>query len=99
MSDASEIASGPCPGVTPILTFDEVSWAVKLSKIEIYRRVKEDTFPLPFRLGRKQAWATAEVEAWLQIRMAVREEPRASRQQVDAAMRSAQVRKAKQCSQ
>jgi predicted DNA-binding transcriptional regulator AlpA len=99
MSDASEIATGLCTGVTPILTFDEVSWAVKLSKIEIYRRVKEGTFPLPFRLGRKQAWPTAEVEAWLQERMAVREVRRDNRQQIDAATPFAKSAGPKNCSQ
>jgi hypothetical protein len=48
----------------------------ELSKIEIYRRVKSGNFPRPFSLGRKQAWPTAEVEAWLQQRMAVRDLPR-----------------------
>jgi predicted DNA-binding transcriptional regulator AlpA len=98
MSDASEMASGQSAGVTPILTFDEVSWAVKLSKIEIYRRVKEGTFPLPFKLGRKQAWPTAEVEAWLQKHIADREVPRANHQQIEAATRSVHVRNARKCS-
>jgi len=38
-----------------------------LSKSEIYRRIREKSFPQPLKLGaRAVAWSSAEVDAWIQ---------------------------------
>jgi len=43
------------------------------SRSAIYRAMQEDGFPRPVKIGRRAvAWVTAEVEAWLDAKIAAR---------------------------
>jgi prophage regulatory protein len=44
-----------------------------LARSSIYRAMEEDGFPRPVRIGRRAvAWVEAEVEAWLDAKLAAR---------------------------
>jgi prophage regulatory protein len=46
-----------------------------LSRSEIYRRIALGDFPAPVKLGpRASAWHTAEIDAWIAQRIAVRDQ-------------------------
>lgn len=63
-----------------LLRFAEVSRLVGLSKSEIYRRVRAEKFPRPIPIGTNaSAWASNEVEAWIQARIAERDSGPAKR--------------------
>jgi prophage regulatory protein len=50
----------------PLLRLPSVEAQTGLSKSEIYRRIKEGTFPKPLKLGaRAVAWPAAQVDAWV----------------------------------
>lgn len=65
------------PGRYPFVRFlrlPEVKACTKLSRSEVYRRVKAGTFPAPCKLGsRASAWAEHEVAAWIAERIAERD--------------------------
>lgn len=45
-----------------------------LGRSEIYRRIANGTFPAPIKLGeRASAWSAAEVDAWIEARIAARD--------------------------
>lgn len=51
----------------PLLRLPSVQAKTGLSKSEIYRRIKEDTFPKPLKLGaRAVAWPSSAIDAWVQ---------------------------------
>jgi len=53
----------------------EVLARVSLSKTELYRRIKNCTFPAPLRLGaHRVAFLESEVDAWMDQRAAARGE-------------------------
>lgn len=50
----------------PLWRLPTVEAQTGLSKSEIYRRIKEGTFPKPLKLGaRAVAWPAAQVDAWV----------------------------------
>lgn len=55
--------------VDHLLTRPEVEALVRLSRSEIYRRMRKGQFPLPLRIGdRAVRWKASEVEKWLEER-------------------------------
>lgn len=63
------------PETSPLafLRLPEVKRRVGLSRSEIYRKVKEGSFPRPVKLSSQaSAWAEHEVQAWCQARLAER---------------------------
>lgn len=53
------------------LNMREVSALTSLSRREIYRRLKDKTFPVPVKLGEKRkAWPKARIQRWLRDQQA-----------------------------
>lgn len=51
----------------PLLRLPSVQAKTGLSKSEIYRRIKEGTFPKPLKLGaRAVAWPQISIDGWVQ---------------------------------
>lgn len=61
---------------TPLVTMTEVVALTRLSKSEIYRRIRAGTFPAPVKLGGSQriAFVKSEVCAWIGARISDRDE-------------------------
>lgn len=56
----------PAQSIGPLMRLPSVETHTGLSKSEIYRRIKEGTFPKPLKLGaRAVAWPAAEIDAWV----------------------------------
>ena len=69
---------------TILLRLMQVEEATGLKKSTIYARIKEDSFPVPVRLGAKAvAWRSDEIQTWIDNR------PRA--------MRNMRAKKMKEC--
>lgn len=50
-----------------LLVWDDVIALCKISRAEIYRRIKKKTFPAPIKLSpRKNVWPEFVIEKWLQ---------------------------------
>ncbi|HYD59679.1 MAG TPA: AlpA family transcriptional regulator [Noviherbaspirillum sp.] len=50
----------------PLMRLPAVEAQTGLSKSEIYRRMREGTFPKPIKLGaRAVAWPAAQIDAWV----------------------------------
>ncbi|WP_286744607.1 helix-turn-helix transcriptional regulator [Aquabacterium sp. UBA2148] len=53
-----------CPDA--LLRISAVQALTSLSRTELYRRVREDRFPCPVKIGPKiSRWRTGDVQAWL----------------------------------
>jgi prophage regulatory protein len=51
----------------------EVKARTGLSRSEIYRRIRNRTFPAPIKIGaRASGWSASEVDAWIVARIAER---------------------------
>jgi prophage regulatory protein len=51
----------------------EVRARTGLSRSEIYRRIRNRTFPAPIKIGaRATGWSASEVDAWITARIAER---------------------------
>lgn len=47
---------------------------IRYSRVQIWRKVKDGTFPAPIKLGEaRNAWIEAEVVAWIEQRIAERD--------------------------
>lgn len=60
-----------------LLKRPEVREKTSLSDSELYRQIAAGSFPRPIRLtpnGRAVAWLESEVDAWIESRLAEREE-------------------------
>jgi prophage regulatory protein len=60
---------------TPILLSREdlCSRGIKYSRAQLWRKVKDKTFPAPVRLGEnKIAWLSTEIDAWIEAIAAAR---------------------------
>ena len=56
-----------------------VMYRTGLSSSEIYRRISMNRFPRPVKLGpRSSAWSAAEIDDWIQARLAARSQRGAS---------------------
>ena len=56
-----------------LLRLKQVQEKVPVSKPEIYRRVKNGTFPQPVRLSQSVvAWVESEIDQWIAARMSER---------------------------
>lgn len=56
-----------------LLRLKQVQEKIPLSKPEIYRRLKNGTFPQSVRLSQSVvAWVESELDAWIESRMAER---------------------------
>ncbi len=54
------------PSTGPLLRLPSVQAKTGLSKSEIYRRIKENTFPKPVKLGaRAVAWSADAIDQWV----------------------------------
>ena len=54
-------------GTRRLLRLPEVRQRVGLSRTEIYRRIKRNTFPSPVRLGpQSRAWDSAAIDRWIE---------------------------------
>lgn len=51
--------------MTRYLKLDEVQAIIPLSRASIYRRIKDEGFPAPLKMGTRSLWVRAELEAWL----------------------------------
>ncbi|HXA48613.1 MAG TPA: AlpA family transcriptional regulator [Burkholderiaceae bacterium] len=50
----------------PLMRLPSVQAHTGLSKSEIYRRIKDETFPKPLKLGaRAVAWPSAAIDTWV----------------------------------
>jgi prophage regulatory protein len=57
------------------LRLRQVRALVGFGRTQIYRRINEDTFPRPVRLGPQSvAWVESEVREWMQQRILERDE-------------------------
>jgi prophage regulatory protein len=46
-----------------------------LSRSEVYRRISTSEFPMPVKIGtRASAWNSAEIDAWIASRIALRDQ-------------------------
>lgn len=62
-----------------LLSVDEVAAKVRYSISQIYRKVRDETFPAPIRLGANRvAWPEPEIDAWINARLAERDSTRAA---------------------
>jgi prophage regulatory protein len=52
----------------------EVERRVGLGRSTIYKRIAAGTFPKPVKLGASSCWVESEVEAWIQERIAERDD-------------------------
>jgi prophage regulatory protein len=60
---------------TPVLLSREDLKArgISYSRAQLYRKVKDKTFPAPVRLGEnKVAWVSSEIDAWIEAIVAAR---------------------------
>ena len=65
MANASEVV-GDGVGSRRLLRLEDVQDITSLSEANIYRYMKEGTFPRPFRIGKRAvAWRESEIEEWL----------------------------------
>ena len=49
-----------------LLTRAEVEARTKLSRSTLYRKMRENTFPVPIRIGaRAVRWPESEIESWI----------------------------------
>jgi len=59
-----------------LMPMPEVNRTTRMSRAEVYRRMKrplsEGGFPQPVKLGRASAWPESEVLAWVEARKAER---------------------------
>lgn len=61
-----------------LLSLKQVMERIPLSKTEIYRRIRDDRFPQPVRIGAHRiAFLEAEVEQWFADRLENRDTPKA----------------------
>lgn len=52
---------------TKLIRLEEVSNLTGLKKSALYRRISENTFPSPIKLGGKASrWSLAEIQAWIE---------------------------------
>ena len=59
--------------MTKLISLNEVSSLVGLKKSALYRRISENTFPGPIKLGGKSSrWNLAEVQSWIEKAVEVR---------------------------
>jgi prophage regulatory protein len=57
-----------------MLRLRDVEECVGFSRSALYRAMDDDGFPRPVRIGRRAvAWVEAEVQAWLDAKLAARE--------------------------
>lgn len=64
----------PGPISISILRRPEVGRRTGLSRITIYLKVSQRTFPRPIKLGmRAVGWVAAEIDDWLQQQVAIRD--------------------------
>lgn len=55
---------------TELITLDQVTELVGISRSGLYRWMKEGFFPQPFKIGmRRLMWQKKDIEAWLDTRM------------------------------
>lgn len=58
---------------TKLISLKEVSSLVGLKKSALYRRISENTFPSPIKLGGKASrWSLVEIQAWIEKAVEVR---------------------------
>jgi len=55
---------------TKFIKMPDVLERTGMSRSTLYRGVDENTFPQPVKVGRAAFWIEAEVESWLQDRIA-----------------------------
>ncbi len=58
--------------VTRYLRLDEVQAIIPLSRASIYRRIKDEGFPAPLKMGTRSLWVRAELEACLHQKVIIR---------------------------
>jgi prophage regulatory protein len=58
---------------TVFLTFAQTSAKVALGRTSIYAGIAAKTFPAPIKSGKRSLWVEAEVESWMQERIAERD--------------------------
>lgn len=58
------------PGTVSLLRRPDVETRTGLSRSEIYRRVKDGSFPPPIALGAQAvAWPSSDIDAWIAERI------------------------------
>ena len=61
--------------MTRLLKLHDVVYLTGLRRTTIYKKLKLEEFPRPVSLGgRSVAWVSDEVDAWIQARIAARDE-------------------------
>ena len=67
------VAAGAPRAPRRMLRLRAVEERTGLARSSVYRAMREDNFPRPARVGRRAvAWVEAEVEAWLDTKLAAR---------------------------
>ncbi|MDD3020397.1 MAG: AlpA family transcriptional regulator [Alphaproteobacteria bacterium] len=58
---------------TKLIRLEEVSNLTGLKKSALYRRISENTFPSPIKLGSKASrWSLVEIQQWIEKAVEVR---------------------------
>lgn len=61
-------------GLQALMTFKAVAAATGISRTTMKRMTEAGTFPRPVRLGGKVAYVSSEIKAWIDTRIAERDE-------------------------
>lgn len=69
MTQETKQPTTPAP---ELLTVKETGAIVKMSRITIWRRVRDNDFPQPISIGPRKFWIAEEVRAYIADRMAER---------------------------
>jgi prophage regulatory protein len=66
MPQTHTATSTQAPSFGPLMRLPSVQAHTGLSKSEIYRRIKDETFPKPLKLGaRAVAWPSVAIDTWV----------------------------------
>ena len=61
-----------------LIGLHEVSIKTGLRRSAIYERMKRKDFPLAVKLGASSRWVLSEVEAWIDVQIALRDQQHAA---------------------
>ena len=70
---ATNIQISPEDEAVRLLSLDQVSELVQLSRSCIYRDVSESKFPRPIKLGSSSRWVALEIHKWVREKMEERD--------------------------
>ncbi|ELY4627311.1 AlpA family phage regulatory protein [Cronobacter sp. HA18006] len=48
-----------------LMKIEQISSAIGFKKTQIYKWIKEESFPKPLKFGRCSRWVSSEIDAWI----------------------------------